>query len=271
MTPAKRLAMALDPALLARACGVEPDVWQADLLRSDDRQVLLNCSRQSGKSTVTALLAVHTALFRPGLILLLSPTQRQSGELFRKVKDLLKALGEPTGEESALRLELPSGARVVSLPGSQGTVRGYSKPELVIVDEAAFVSDELIAAVRPMLAVSRGRFVMLSTPFGQRGAFFDAWEKGGADWRRFKVTAHDCPRIDREWLESERRQIGPYIFASEYLCEFLDTVDAVFRYEDIQRMVSGEVKPLFARESEGRDADPLARAGGRLAPLFPRP
>jgi hypothetical protein len=278
MSPAKRLALALDPVQLARACGVEPDPWQRDLLRSSDRQVLLNCSRQSGKSTVTALLAAHTALFHPGLVLLLSPTQRQSGELFRKVKGLLTALGEPSEEESALRLELPNGARVVSLPGSQSTVRGYSKPALVVVDEAAFVADELIAAVRPMLAVSRGRFVMLSTPFGQRGAFFEAWENGGADWRRFKVTAYDCPRIDKEWLESERRQLGDYFFRSEYLCEFLGTVDSVFRYEDIRQMVSDKVEPLFTVDQQGGEyavtrnghtsADPHA-GDGLIAPLFP--
>lgn len=251
MKPSQRLAIALDPALIASACALTADPWQAALLRSTERQVILCCTRQAGKSTVTALLAVWTALFKPGLILLVSPSQRQSGELFRKIKDYLRATGETAAEESALRLELANGARIVSLPGTGDTIRGYSKPQLVIVDEAAFVEDSLLAAVRPMLAVSRGRLVLLSTPFGQRGSFYEAWEHGGTDWQRFKITAHECPRIDSAWLESERRQLGDYFFRSEYLCEFLGTLDSVFRVEDVQRAFTTNVKPLFSLSGEG--------------------
>jgi len=65
--------------------GLDPDSWQLDVLRSQASRILLNCSRQSGKSTVTALLAVHTAHYQnDALVMLLSPTLRQSGELFKK-------------------------------------------------------------------------------------------------------------------------------------------------------------------------------------------
>jgi len=85
LTLAGDLARALDPVLLARATGIEPDSWQAHVLRSTSARVLLNCSRQSGKSTITSILAMHTALYEAGsLVLLLSPSLRQSGELFKK-------------------------------------------------------------------------------------------------------------------------------------------------------------------------------------------
>src|SRR5690349_8471056 len=79
MHPQIDLALALDPArLFRRAVGSEPDPWQAQLLRSDARQILLNCTRQAGKSTSTAALALHTALYQPGaLILILAPALRQ--------------------------------------------------------------------------------------------------------------------------------------------------------------------------------------------------
>ena len=119
-TLASDLALALDPVLFARRAGLEPDPWQADLLRSAGRQLILNCSRQSGKSTVSSLLALHEALYRPpALVLLLSPSLRQSQELFRKVKDALAALGPDApalAEESALRLEWANGSRIVCLP-----------------------------------------------------------------------------------------------------------------------------------------------------------
>jgi hypothetical protein len=68
---ARDLALALDPVLLARRAGIDPDPWQAEVLRSTAPRRLLNCSRQSGKSTVAAVRAVHVALYEPGSLVLL--------------------------------------------------------------------------------------------------------------------------------------------------------------------------------------------------------
>ena len=246
---ASDLAYALDPVLLARAAGIDPDPWQADLLRGDDAQTILNCSRQSGKSTTCGVLAYHVAQYHPpALILLLSPSQRQSGELFRKVKDVANALGADAGpvvEESALRVEFANGSRVVCLPGTEATVRSYSAPSLVVIDEASRVPDELYQAVRPMLAVSHGRLVLLSTPFGKRGFFHKEWTEGGPGWHRVKITAHDCPRISEEFLASEREIVGSWHYRQEYLCEFVETDDQVFGLDLITAAISADVKPMF--------------------------
>src|SRR5437868_253966 len=86
---ANALAAALDPCILSVQAGLVPDPWQARLLRSQAPRILLNAARQSGKSTTTATLALHTALYQPGaLVLLLSPSLRQSIELFKKVLTL---------------------------------------------------------------------------------------------------------------------------------------------------------------------------------------
>ena len=162
--------------------GMPPDPWQRRLLRSRAERVLLLCSRQSGKSTVTAAMALHEVLFRPkSLVLLLSPSLRQSQELFRKVTDFRNRLGEPVpvAEESALRVELQNGSRIVALPGTEETVRGFSGVRLLVVDEAARVDDPLYFSIRPMLAVSGGRMVCLTTPFGKTGILLR-----GVDGRR---------------------------------------------------------------------------------------
>lgn len=240
---------AADAVALARRAGIEPDPWQARVLRSQAQQMILLCSRQAGKSTVTSLLALHRAIFTPGaLILLLAPALRQSQELFRKLKAFMAAfpsLPVRLIEESALRLEFENGARIVTLPGKEATIRGFSGVSLLIVDEASRVDDGLYNAIRPMLAVSKGRIVLLSTPFGKRGFFFKEWDEGGPAWERVKITAHDCPRIAPAWLEQERRAIGSWWFAQEYLCEFVDSVDQVFATEDIMRALDRDVKPLF--------------------------
>ena len=239
------LARALDPVELARDGGLDPDPWQTRFLRSPATRVLLNCSRQSGKSTVTALLALHTALYDAGaLVLLLSPALRQSQELFRKALAFYRDLGRPVPveTESALRLELENGSRIVSLPGKETTVRGFSGVRLLAVDEAARVPDELYFSVRPMLAVSGGRLVALSTPFGSRGWWYEAW-RSAEPWERYRAPAEECPRISREFLEEERRTMGEWWFAQEYGCEFLDAETQPFGREDVERAFQEEVEP----------------------------
>src|SRR5215210_7050196 len=175
------LRLALDRVSFAEKLGIVPDEWQQDLLRSGSDRVLLNCSRQSGKSTISAIIALHRALYHPGsLVLALAPALRQSQELFGKVAGFYRDLGRPVAPqgERKLSLELENGSRIITLPGSEKTIRGFSGVSLLVVDEASRVADELYFAVRPMLAVSGGALMMLSTPYGKRGVFFEEWTSG---------------------------------------------------------------------------------------------
>ncbi len=248
----RKTEAAHDPALLARRAGIEPDAWQQDILRSQAQQTIMLVTRKGGKSTVSSIRALHKAEYEPGsLVLLLAPSYRQSKELFRKVKDAYAAIPNPSplAAESSLEMEFANTSRIVALPGKEETIRGFSGVALLIVDEAARVPDALYQAVRPMLAVSGGQLILLSTPFGKRGFFHQEWTEGGARWHRVKVTASDCPRISRAWLEQERKTIGDWWFRQEYLCEFVESVDSVFAYDDICRAISPEVKPLFGEPS----------------------
>ena len=232
--------------ILARA-GMKPDGWQSDLLKRWDSRVLMLCSRQSGKSQTAAALALRSALLEPGLVLLLSPTLRQSGELFRdKVLPLWRSLGNPYRDRAptALTLELANGSRIVSLPGEEGNIRGYSGVRALFIDEAARVPDSLYYAVRPMLAVSRGRLICLSSAYAKQGWFYLEWT-GAAAWKRVKVTARQCPRISAAFLAEEEQALGARWFAMEYLCEWGELVDAVFREEDLRAATSERIPPLF--------------------------
>ncbi len=243
------LAMSLDPVRLSQAAGITPDPWQARLLRSTSRRLLLNCSRQSGKSTTTGVLALHTALYDPGaLVLLLSPGERQSGELFRKCLDVYRALGRPVPARSigALHLELDNGSRIVALPGKEETTRSFSAVALLCIDEAARVDDALYRSVRPMLAVSGGRLICMSTPFGKRGFFYESWISSEA-WERYEIPATQCPRIPRSFLEEERRVLGPWWYSQEFECQFSETSAQLFSYDALMATVSPDIAPLFAQ------------------------
>jgi hypothetical protein len=241
------LRLALDRAAFARELVLEPDPWQERLLRSSSDRVLLNCCRQSGKSTMTGLIALHRALYVPGTLLLcLAPTLRQSQELFGKVLGFYRDLGRPVAPqaERKLSLELENDSRIVTLPGTEKTIRGFSGAALLIVDEAARVDDELYFAVRPMLAVSGGALMMLTTPHGKRGVFFEEWT-GGAGWERYEVKAEECPRITPEFLDEEREALPSWVYRQEYECSFEETEDQVFTHEMVERAVTPEVTPLF--------------------------
>jgi hypothetical protein len=226
------LRLALDRVAFAEELGIVPDGWQRDLLRSTANRTLLNCCRQSGKSTMSAIIALHRALYHPGsLVLCLAPALRQSQELFAKVIGFYRDLGRPVPPtaEQRLGLELSNGSRIVTLPGSERTIRGFSAVDLLIVDEAARVEDELYHAIRPMLSVSGGRLMMLSTPNGCIGAFYEAWEyEQDQGWERFRVPATECPRFTPEFLEAERKAQGQWWFAQEFMCVFQEAGGQAF-------------------------------------------
>jgi Terminase large subunit, T4likevirus-type, N-terminal len=241
------LRLALDRVAFAHELGIEPDDWQRDLLRSSSSRVLMNCCRQSGKSTMTGIIALHRAIYVPqSLILILAPSERQAKETFGKVTAAYGQLGHPIPSESyrKMGLALANGSRVEALPGTEKTVRGFSAVDLLILDEAARVDDGLYHAIRPMLAVSGGRLIMLSTPWGKRGVFYQEWTEG-IGWERYRIPASEVSRIPPAFLEEERRTLGRWLFQQEYECIFGENIDAVFRHDDIRAAISDEFEPLF--------------------------
>jgi hypothetical protein len=227
--------------------GFVADAAQARVLRSGARRVILNCTRQWGKSTVTAAKAVHAAVTRPeSLTVVVSPSARQSGEFVRKAQGFVRRLGmRARGDgDNEISLAFANGSRIVGLPGTEDTVRGFSAVNLLLVDEAARVTDDLYVAVRPMLAVSGGTLWLMSTPRGKRGFFYEAWEESGADWERVQVTASECPRIPREFLAEERRTMGEQAYRQEYECGFSDSVTAVFDLDLVERAITDGFGPL---------------------------
>lgn len=257
MSVRSTIQAAMAPTRLLQAAGIDPDPWQRDFLLEGWDRALLLCARQTGKSTVTAALALHRVLYHSdALVLVLAPARRQSKELVRKAWELFQAAGKPVpvDNRSELRLRFENGSRLIALPGSEKTVRSYSAVDMIAADECARIDDELYAAVRPMLAVSGGRLVGLSTPWGKRGWFYDAWTDDRQDWHRVKVTAKECPRLTEDFLRQERRELGRWMYRQEYRCEFVDPVNQMFRTDEIEGAFSADVEPLFGAGEETSDA-----------------
>ncbi|HXJ44686.1 MAG TPA: terminase family protein [Bryobacteraceae bacterium] len=236
-----------DPVGLARRMGFEPDAIQERVLRSTARRGVLNCTRQWGKSTVSAAKAVHHALARPGaLVIVGSPSARQSGEFLRKAQGMVRALGvEVRGDGfNELSILLANESRIVGLPQSEATTRGLSGATLLMIDEASRVEDSFYKSLRPLLSTTNGAVWLLSTPCEKRGFFYEAWEHGGDRWERVRVQATDCPRIHPEFLEEERSALGQAWFRQEYMAEFMDIGGGLFDRELVEAALTDELEPV---------------------------
>lgn len=323
ITSDKLTEWALDPTLMVREAGMEPDDIQTAFLRDRGDQILLNCTRQFGKSTITGAVSYGEAICYPGtLVLMLGPSQRQAVELFRKSMEFHMDLGQPvrTVNESVMSCEFENGSRIVSLPGKEATIRGYSSVGMLVADEGARIADQLYFSIRPMLAVTKavkgsgGRLIGLSSPFGRIGWFHDAWNGGcfpqedalnagvgecslckfeeelvwyqerklckfclrseslweeqrqlDDGWKRYRVLAEECPRIPIEFLEAERKAIGPYWYRQEFCCQFLDTIDSYFDSVALDRALQWDGGKLF----DEQDIIPgLDIPGEGIEPLF---
>jgi hypothetical protein len=238
----------LDAVEFARTrLGLDADEFQSAVLRSTAKRGILNCTRQWGKTTVSAAKAVHRVFtVEKSLVVVASPGERQSSEWMRKAAEMLGTLGiRKRGDGyNKVSLLLPNGSRIVGLPGVETRIRGYSALSMLVIDEAGYVPDGLYMALRPMLAVSNGDLWMIGTPYGKQGFFYDTWEHGGPDWMRMRVQATECPRISKEFLEEQRRVMGVDRFRQEHMCEFVGSGLGVFDRDLVEAAVDEELAPL---------------------------
>jgi hypothetical protein len=234
--PASMLAAIPDyPVEFAMSVGIEPDPWQVEVLASDHPRKILCCGRQTGKSTVAAILALHKALTQPGsVVLVVAPGERQAKLLFSKAASLYRQVGYPLPAHSERRtgLELSNGSVIEALPAVERTTRGYSV-DLLVVDEAGAVPDMDYFGILPALIATQGEQVLLSTPRGKRGFYHELWHSGD-DWQRVMVRSDEVDRIRDEDLEVFRRTMPEQFFRQEFYCEWLETEGSLFSYDDIE-------------------------------------
>ena len=222
MNPLLEIAYRVDPVAWARnVLDMTPRVWQEQFLRIPYGQDgLVLTARQVGKTTVAACAMAHTAVFKPGsLSVVACPAHRQSAELLRKARHMVLKAGAKLTSDNVYGLELANGSRVLALPGSEDSIRGLTVDGWIVVDEAAYVLDDMIAALRPMRAQRpEARFVMLSTANTRTDPFWSAWETGGQSWMRIQVTVDvDSTLYSQDYLDQERRALGEDRYKREFL------------------------------------------------------
>jgi hypothetical protein len=221
MSEYREIAYRVDPVpWVSQVIGVTPAPWQETFLRAPQGALLLALTaRQIGKTTTAAWAIAHAMLFRPGSLSVVGcPAQRQSAEAVRKVREILAKTGAHLTSDNVYGLELDNGSRVLALPSSDDSIRGLTVDAWIIADEAARLSPDLIAALRPMRArCPQARFAMLSTAWSRTDPFWNAWASDDPSWVRLEATADKIAVFSDEFLESEWRALGEHAFNREYL------------------------------------------------------
>jgi len=266
-----------------QTAGVSPDKYQRQILEYKGSRLILNCTRQWGKSLTVAGKAYRLAKYNSGfLALILCPSLRQSTEIFRKIlhmsaedKTALKKI-----EDSKQYVTMANGSRIISLPDKEGTIRTYSGVDLIIIDEASKVSEELFYAVLPMLAVSGGALYLMSSPYGKRGFFHREWTNGDAEWQRYQITARrdvlsrellqglspppldavsdECMRIPEKHLIEVIHKMPLQWFLQEYYCEFTEPEYQLIPYDLIKAALVDGVEP-FRKDVANDEIRPFFR------------
>jgi len=248
--------------------GGKMDTWQGAYMMNAPlkNRIGIAASRQSGKSTVTALFVAHCLCFIPGFMCLVaSRSLRQASHYLNKVRDAVLSIipRDAMVQLNRLSMELPNGASIVSIPCAQPDAgRGFS-PHLVILDEAAFAPEELFRAITPSLAATQGALHMLSSPNGRQGYFFEAFEGDAQSvfWNQ-RVHWHDCPRITQEVADMERIALGDLYFRQEFGAEFVTPLGAFFGNSAVMQFEQREAEYLG-------DLETLAEFEDHLDETFP--
>lgn len=208
--------------------------------RNRHKRIVLCCSRQAGKSLVALVTALHCLFYVPDSLTVIYATREGlSKELLRRAYQLLPAWRQAQCRYNASFLTYGN-ARILAQPSTENAVIGYTGVNLLIEDEASRVHDVVFGSSTPMVSASGGNILLLSTPKGKRGHFYEVWNGAGPEWLRVSVTADKCPHHSAEFLKQELALKGPSLYAQEYCCEFLDLENAVFLADDIAAAVIEE-------------------------------
>jgi hypothetical protein len=187
-------------------------------------------------------------MFMPAsLSVVACPAQRQSAEAVRRVRENILKAGGAFRSINVYGLELTNGARVLALPGSDDSIRGLTVDGWIVADEAARLTTDLIAALRPMRARRpHTRFAMLSTAWSRTDPFWTAWASDDPSWIRLQATADIAPNLfDPKFLAQERNALGEDAYKREYLGIPLGSHASLFNWEMYERATKFH-RPLVA-------------------------
>lgn len=195
-----------------------------------NRFTILNCSRQSGKTTAISANILHYVIFNSEkTVALLANKGDTAREILGRIQLAYENL--PTWlQQGVLKfnegsLELENNSRIIATSTSSSAIRGYAISFLYI-DECAFIEGwtEFYKSVYPTISSGQQtKVVLVSTPNGLN-FYYKLWSdavKGISDYIPIKVTWRDVPGRDEEWRRQTIANTSEEAFTQEHEAEFI--------------------------------------------------
>lgn len=271
-----------DPVLFAqKVCHAYPHWYQEEILLNDAQSIIIRMGRQLGKTFAMAIKAIHAAFTKPGtinpddpyVVMIIAPAQRQSQIMFEQIQRLINSspiLQQSVTKSIQQEIRFKNGAVIYNFPIGETAdrVRGYSI-NLLIVDEAAYVPDRVFTSLEPALSHTEGSMILISTPFGRFGYFYEAIRDGVTykDYAQMKRRSEiiDDGRSVTHWypytvglevvlrdrkgnptgktqsseasIKRQKRRMHPVQFAQEHEARFVDDAAMYFPLKLIMNAV----------------------------------
>jgi phage FluMu gp28-like protein len=247
----EKLRETIDPIQMFNIyTGFAPYSYQSKILLDNNDIILFKSGRQVGKSEVISIVSLQHALEASDkLVLITAASERQARIIYDKIRAVFlrhKWMEKYVERMNNEEIVFANRSRILVLPSGEGyTIRGFT-PTLIIVDEAAYVKDIVYTAIEPMM-IHGSKLVLIGSPFGQRGRFWDLWNANDKHISKYAVTCYDCLE---EVLEPQKHQSMLNVierakntkteneFRQEYLGEFVTDEDTYFSRELILNAVS---------------------------------
>jgi hypothetical protein len=247
-----------DVALFARELLGQP-LWahQQAVVESDARHRVICSGRQAGKSTILAIIALHTAFTTPGAFtLVISAGEQAARDLLAMCSVLASSsplLAGSIVDDNKSEILLTNGSKIRSIPQSQRQARGPSV-DLLVLDEACWI-DEGVWTAAKFTAIARpeSRIVMASTPWGRQDRFFAVAYRAGlshvAGFESFHWPSTVSPLVDATLLAQWEATDPERVFKAEVLAQWVDDAGCYFTSAELQAAVRDYalIEPHMAR------------------------
>lgn len=223
--------------------------WQLDVFnrfeleKGKGKIFVIKAKRQIGKSILAVVLLIKYALEGKTTSILLEPTLNQSRRVFKQLVDMLEGSGAiKSANASLLTIDFVNGSEILFKSAEQeDSLRGMTASGILVIDEGAFIKDDIYDIVFPCVDANNSPILIISTPLFTDGRYYQLYMDDNTisfDWSKYDTSKF----LSNEKLEQYRKTLAPNKFKSEYLGEFI--TDGSFVFGDLMPCVgSYSTKP----------------------------
>ncbi len=225
----------------------EPHPTQREFMEYESKIKIGACGRRWGKSEALAYDMAYYFLTKKNYSqMIVSPTYDQSKLIFRTLEDLLYDITGVKIKKTPYSV-IKKGKNIITARTADNDGSGLrgNKADRIVVDEAAFIKDQVVyEVISPMLADTNGDLVLISTPFG-KNYFYDFYQRGlnrSYEIASFSYKSVDNPYINKEYIEKQKANMSSLSYETEYEAKFCDNISNVFKYDIIKESINREMK-----------------------------